>query len=614
MTFCPNCMAEIEDGAALCPKCGGNVNIQNQPYQLPVLSILHGRYLVGRVLGAGGFGITYMGYDLSLEFNVAIKEYYPQTLAGRYNGIAVTTTGDTAAQFAQGRREFLDEAKRVHQFYGDENIVRVIDVFYENNTAYMVMEYIDGSTLSTYMRENGCFSGFDELYSKLRPVMLSLSRIHDAGIVHRDISPSNLMIDKQGKIRLIDFGTARNMNEEGERSVSVVLKHGFAPPEQYTKHGRQGAWTDVYAMCATIYKLLTGVTPDSAPDRSFAGTELKAPSQYGVKITAAQEQVLKDGMALQIVRRIPDMKELIRRFDSAAPQKEERSKAEKKPEKSAVNAERPAADNKPVKKKKLLTAIIAAALVLAAAVTAILLPSAKPAGNKAVWEKVYLPVKETWYDENGEISSVTTTEYDDRGWKSFERRVSYYDGSVVSESEIKNTWGADGTLEKYEYSYKSDDSSSHTVSTYEIMADGTRKTISTDDNGTVTEHWSKGEKIGENKIKLTFFRNGEVSGIQIITTEETSTGRTEKRESYDENGQLTVETVSVYDKNGNLLHDRNESYIYLHTEYRRVFEYDSENRIVKASSIFRDIDSTYTYESVSTGEFEYKLFKRLSYE
>lgn len=614
MTFCPNCMAEIEDGVTQCPKCGGNVNIQNQPYQLPVLSILHGRYLVGRVLGAGGFGITYMGYDLSLEFNVAIKEYYPQTLAGRYNGIAVTTTGDTAAQFAQGRREFLDEAKRVHQFYGDESIVRVIAVFYENNTAYMVMEYIDGSTLSTYMRENGCFAGFDELYSKLRPVMLSLSRIHDAGIVHRDISPSNLMIDKQGKIRLIDFGTARNMNEEGERSVSVVLKHGFAPPEQYTKHGRQGAWTDVYAMCATIYKLLTGVTPDSAPDRSFAGTELKAPSRYGVKIAAAQEQVLKDGMALQIERRIPDMKELIRRFDSAAPKKAERSKAEIKPEKPAANAERPAADNKPVKKKKSLTAIIAAALVLAAAVTAAFLLPSKQEGSKKVWEKVYLPVKETWYDENGEISSVTTTEYDDRGWKSFERRVDYYDGNVVSESERKNTWGADGTLEKYEYSYKSDDSSSHTITTYETMADGTRKTISTDDNGEVNEYWDKSEKIGENKIEITFFKNGEASGTQIITTEETSTGRTEKRESYDENGQLDAETVSAYDKNGNLLHDRNESYIYLHTEYRRVFEYDSENRIVKASSIYRDIDSTYTYERVSTGKFEYKLFKRLSYE
>lgn len=612
MTFCPNCMAEIEDGVTLCPKCGGNVNIQNQPYQLPVLSILHGRYLVGRVLGAGGFGITYMGYDLSLEFNVAIKEYYPQTLAGRYKGIAVTTTGDTAAQFAQGRREFLDEAKRVHQFYGDENIVRVIDVFYENNTAYMVMEYIDGSTLSTYMRENGCFASFDELYSKLRPVMLSLSRIHDAGIVHRDISPSNLMIDKQGKIRLIDFGTARNMNEEGERSVSVVLKHGFAPPEQYTKHGRQGAWTDVYAMCATIYKLLTGVTPESAPDRSFAGTELKAPSRYGVRITAAQEQVLKDGMALQIERRIPDMKELIRRFDSAAPKKAERSKAEIKPEKPAANAERPAADNKPVKKKKLLTAIIAAALVLAAAVTAAFLLPSKQEGSKKVWEKVYLPVKETWYDENGEISSVTTTEYDDRGWTSLERTVSYYDGSVVSESEIKDTWGADGTLEKYEFSIKSDYYSSHTITTYETMADGTHKRISTGDNGEVNEYWDKAEEIGENKIEITSFKNGEVSGTQIITTEETSTGRTEKRESYDENGSLTQETVSVYDKNGNLLNERSETYIYSHSEYRRVFEYDSENRIVKASSIYRDVDST--YKSVSTGEFEYKLFKRLSYE
>lgn len=316
MNYCPNCMAEIEDGIQFCPHCGGKTDKENQDHQLPALSILKGRYLVGRVLGEGGFGITYIGRDLERNRLVAVKEFFPNGLARRFSESSLSVSvSDMEEQYRKGRDTFLNEARRIQKFTFEDNIVDVLDAFYENRTAYIVMEYINGMTMSEYIRSYGNFKSFDELYGRLRPVLISLSHVHDAGMVHRDISPSNLMIDKNGKMTLIDFGTARDMSEEGEKSLSVVLKHGFAPPEQYTRHGRQGPWTDVYAICATIYKLLTGETPESAPDRSYASVGMAVPSKYGVRISPAQERVLSEGMALQIEQRIPDIKTLIRRFD-----------------------------------------------------------------------------------------------------------------------------------------------------------------------------------------------------------------------------------------------------------------------------------------------------------
>ena len=365
--FCPNCMAKISAGDTKCPVCGGNVNVQNAAHQLPVNTILNGRYIIGKVLGEGGFGITYLGYDLQTDTKAAIKEYFPSGISYRFSGQSRTVSiqdKGSSEQFAKGKERFLGEARTVYRFRDEENIVNVLDFFSENNTVYIVMEYIEGVSLGQYLSQNGRVGDFDELYKILRPVMVSLDHVHKAGLIHRDISPSNLMIDMNGTVKLLDFGTARSMSEDGEKSLSVVLKHGFAPMEQYKTHGKQGAWTDVYALCATMYKLLTGQTPVSAMDRM--DSEMPLPSALGVKISPAQEEVLFKGLALPVKDRIQTVGELIELFDAASKPAE----AEKKQPVNSAAAlkEKRQTENAAAKKAPNKKAIYIIAAILALAV------------------------------------------------------------------------------------------------------------------------------------------------------------------------------------------------------------------------------------------------------
>ena len=365
--FCPNCMAKISAGDTKCPVCGGNVNVQNAAHQLPVNTILNGRYIIGKVLGEGGFGITYLGYDLQTDTKAAIKEYFPSGISYRFSGQSRTVSiqdKGSSEQFAKGKERFLGEARTVYRFRDEENIVNVLDFFSENNTVYIVMEYIEGVSLGQYLSQNGRVGDFDELYKILRPVMVSLDHVHKAGLIHRDISPSNLMIDMNGTVKLLDFGTARSMSEDGEKSLSVVLKHGFAPMEQYKTHGKQGAWTDVYALCATMYKLLTGQTPVSAMDRM--DSEMPLPSALGVKISPAQEEVLFKGLALPVKDRIQTVGELIELFDAASKPAEA---AKKQPVNSAAALkEKKQTENAAAKKAPNKKAIYIIAAILALAV------------------------------------------------------------------------------------------------------------------------------------------------------------------------------------------------------------------------------------------------------
>ena len=428
--FCPNCMAKISAGDTKCPVCGGNVNVQNAAHQLPVNTILNGRYIIGKVLGEGGFGITYLGYDLQTDTKAAIKEYFPSGVSYRFSGQSRTVSiqdKGSSEQFAKGKERFLGEARTVYRFRDEENIVNVLDFFSENNTVYIVMEYIEGVSLGQYLSQNGRVGDFDELYKILRPVMVSLDHVHKAGLIHRDISPSNLMIDMNGTVKLLDFGTARSMSEDGEKSLSVVLKHGFAPMEQYKTHGKQGAWTDVYALCATMYKLLTGQTPVSAMDRM--DSEMPLPSALGVKISPAQEEVLFKGLALPVKDRIQTVGELIALFDAAAKPVE----AEKKqPVNSAAalkekrQTENAAAKKAPNKKEIY---IIAAILALAVCISFFIFVSPRhkiiasgSCGGSAEWsltEDGTLTISGTgamedypyyssqsWYEHAGAINSV----------------------------------------------------------------------------------------------------------------------------------------------------------------------------------------------------------------
>lgn len=270
---------------------------------------LIGHYVIYSVLGQGGFGITYMGMDELHQTKVAIKEYFPQGIVTRNvdygDDVTITYVGQEA-NYLSGKQHFIDEAHIMLQFDKNQGIVDVIDFFEVNNTAYIVMEYLDGITLKQYLKEKGRISA-EDIQMLMVPLMESLDEIHSQGLIHRDISPDNIMVLSNGDIKLMDFGAARAYTDFGERSLSVVLKPGYAPPEQYQTHGVQGPWTDIYALCATIYKCITGKTPPDAIQRVMDDT-LQLPSDFGVVLPASMEMALIKGMSISPQQRYQDIK------------------------------------------------------------------------------------------------------------------------------------------------------------------------------------------------------------------------------------------------------------------------------------------------------------------
>lgn len=299
MVYCYRCMSPSAEDYGICPFCGKKMNVGAPLHHLLPGTVLNGKFLVGTSLGEGGFGITYIGRDLTLDHKVAIKEYFPTGYANRSNTASSTVTCGTEGErlefFQKGKERFLSEARTLARFEGERGIVNVRDFFEANDTAYIVMEYLEGVTLKEYLKEHGPLSVRDTL-NLFKPVMDSLSRIHKNDLIHRDISPDNIML-VNGEPKLLDFGAARNISAAGSKSLSVVLKPGYAPEEQYRSKGEQGPWTDVYALCATIYKCITGVTPDDATQRLYKD-ELRRPSSMGVQIDERTENVLLKGMSV----------------------------------------------------------------------------------------------------------------------------------------------------------------------------------------------------------------------------------------------------------------------------------------------------------------------------
>jgi len=308
------CFAQLTKPKGVCPKCGcDNAAVSNEAHQLECGSILAGTYLIGKVLGQCGFGITYIGWDLNLDIKVAIKEYYPEGCVTRdaHTHISVLTyAGPKEAYFQKGKERFVNEAKALAKFPGDSGVVGVRTFFYENGTAYIVMDFVEGETLKAYAQRRGGKLPSAEVLSLFQPIFRSLARVHDSGLLHRDISPDNLMLKTDGTLALLDFGAARQISAEGEHSNTINVKHGFAPEEQYRTRGEQGPWTDVYALCATIYRLTTGRTPPEALDRMADGTLLTPPNQLGADFTPAQEAAILHGLAVRASDRTRDVRQL----------------------------------------------------------------------------------------------------------------------------------------------------------------------------------------------------------------------------------------------------------------------------------------------------------------
>ena len=270
---------------------------------------LGSRYVIEGVLGEGGFGITYRGHDKTLDVEVAIKEYYPQGFVTRnttYSEELTVSQSKYTEMFQKGKEKFLSEARTLARFNRQEGVVSVTDFFETNNTAYIVMEFLDGITLKQYIDTQGLLTPA-EILDLMAPLMEALDEVHNVGLIHRDISPDNIMLLENGGVKLMDFGAARAYTEFGEKSLSIVLKHGYAPEEQYRTHGVQGPWTDIYALCATIYKCITGKTPPDAIQRVMDDT-LQLPSDFGVVLPASMEMALIKGMSISPQQRYQDIK------------------------------------------------------------------------------------------------------------------------------------------------------------------------------------------------------------------------------------------------------------------------------------------------------------------
>ena len=312
--LCINCMREMKEPGGICEFCGFNVETFELPrHHMRPFTILAGKYLIGKAIGEGGFGITYIGMDLELEVRVAIKEYYPQGAAARDNrtndGTVCSYSENTRTFFEEGREKFINEARTIAKFRGLPEIVGIIEFFRENQTAYIVMEYLDGQTLKQYLKTNGGKIPADELLCMMKSLISSLGKLHAQGLTHRDISPDNIMLMKDGSIKILDFGGARDFISQNGKSMSVLVKHGYAPEEQYRSRGNQGPWTDVYALCATMYRCITGEIPPNALDRLYED-ELKPISFFNVDCPKYIEEAILKGLSVRKDGRYQSMEEL----------------------------------------------------------------------------------------------------------------------------------------------------------------------------------------------------------------------------------------------------------------------------------------------------------------
>ena len=305
--ICYGCFREKQTNEGNCPYCGYGPHVDRPANTLPEKTILNGRYLVGRVLGVGGFGATYLAYDMKLEEKCALKEYLPSGMAVRTHDRYTLSVirSEHRSTYEGGMEKFLDEARILVRLKDVPNIVSVRDYFRENGTAYFVMQYVDGKSLKSLLKERGGRLPFAETVRILIPVMRALQQVHAKQLLHRDISPDNISLTKSGRPVLLDFGAARSSAGDAS-TMSVILKHGYAPIEQYSSHGNQGPWTDVYAMGATLYHCLTGQLPPNAVDRLRADG-LVPPAALGVQLPPQAEAALRTALAVRPEDRFPSM-------------------------------------------------------------------------------------------------------------------------------------------------------------------------------------------------------------------------------------------------------------------------------------------------------------------
>lgn len=304
---CIGCMKPLglESG---CSFCGMKQDDYNPiPRCLLPGTKLADRYILGRVLGEGSFGITYIGWDQHMEIPVAVKEYFPSemvsrdVICGKGNHVYLYENS-RKGRYEDDLQKFLNEARCLSRFNDVKGIVSVLDFFYENNTAYIVMQYIDGVSVKQYVDENGKIPA-ERVIESMEPVLLALEQVHQTGIVHRDISPDNIMIRKDGSLVLIDFGAARMRNMDHTKTMTVMFKRGFSPEEQYRYKGKWGAYTDVYSISATMYFMMTGTPPTDSVIRALGDELPSLVSMKELKLPVKQKKAVMKGMEVSAKNR-----------------------------------------------------------------------------------------------------------------------------------------------------------------------------------------------------------------------------------------------------------------------------------------------------------------------
>ncbi len=309
--ICLNCFQD-RNGYDVCPHCGYvNGTPPEVEYHLHPGTILNERYIVGTVLGFGGFGITYKVWDFKLGSVVAIKEFYPGGLVNRVPGESEVQIFDGTEKnnFKESLARFIDEAKNLAQFNGKANIVNVFGFFEENNTAYYVMEYLDGVSLKEYIEQNGKMP-VDTALVVINDLLTGVGEVHNKGILHRDIAPDNIILTNEGVVKILDFGSARFSAEHSDKTLSAFIKPGYAAPEQYASQGEQGVWTDIYGLGATMYYMVTGIKPDESTDRRINDT-VQRPSDMGIELPIEVDKAIMKAMALQIEFRFKSTDEFL---------------------------------------------------------------------------------------------------------------------------------------------------------------------------------------------------------------------------------------------------------------------------------------------------------------
>lgn len=313
MKRCYACFGQYADEFNICPHCGSpEITEAKEPIHLAPGTVLANRYILGLAVGSGGFGIVYSAWDMKLETNVAVKEFYVSRLVTRAEGLKnLIVSKKSQDEFEYRKERFLAEARNMAKFGAHRSIPNVFEFFEENNTAYIVMELLNGVALNDYLAQNG--GRIDEPFALMiaNEVGNALKSLHEQNIIHRDVAPDNIYIcaGKEIKIKLMDLGAAK-LADSTDDVIDIILKPGYSPTEQYDNSKNIGPWTDIYALGATLYVMLTGVKPDESTNRKICD-EVVPPHLLNPEISENLSNAIMKAMAIEKHMRFKSVQEFL---------------------------------------------------------------------------------------------------------------------------------------------------------------------------------------------------------------------------------------------------------------------------------------------------------------